>query len=110
MVAVALDNDIDNSALFFKVFQLLLTISFPPKELLNRISPITQDTSQTLFQGYLVGKFSKAGLRTMQHIPSLSNYKLIKHNSVELVSSMLGGIINGFVGLALFLCGTLGIS
>ena len=98
--------------MLFKGFQLLFLFMFIFLMMLDGISPITQGSSQSVLDGLLVGFLTKAVLRAMQHVLSLSNSCLVKH-AIKLRPVILQRLfpcclwLSRTSFLAFFLCGTL---
>ena len=62
-------------------------------EQLDILVPITQVSSHTLFQGYLVRYLTKAGLRAMHHILAIRNSIILSYQAIVLIPLILGGLI-----------------
>ena len=66
--------------------------------LLNRSVPVSQDTSNTLLQGFPDQTFFKTDICNMKHVLEIKSYCLILKHTVELDPTSIGGIFIGVVG------------
>ena len=83
----------ENIVLFLEIFQHHFTIIFSFMIMLDSIGLFTQGPSQSIFDGCLVGTFTKEILWAMQFLLAFRNFCLIAQYSVTLGTMLIRSLL-----------------